>query len=136
MDRARLYVSIEQAAFVLPVTSLGQLCMLMCLGGFCEGNSCRETKLCCPGRDSSCVVQKAQQNAIVEDPTDKPCYCDHACLKLGDCCPDFKDTCGDSDSGHTSNPGSALKSEFGTTSHPDCSHFIDFSSVPALGWDS
>lgn len=56
--------------------------------------SCREAKLCCTGRDSSCVVQKAPLNAIVEDLNDKPCYCDHACLKLGDCCTDFKDACG------------------------------------------
>ena len=49
-----------------------------------SGGSCRESKLCCPGRDSSCVVQKAPINAIIEDLSDKPCYCDHACLKLGD----------------------------------------------------
>lgn len=59
-----------------------------------SGGSCREAKLCCPGRDSSCVVQKAPLNAIIEDLSDKPCYCDHACLKLGDCCPDFKEACG------------------------------------------
>jgi hypothetical protein len=56
--------------------------------------SCGEAKLCCPGRDSSCVVQKAPLNAIIEDLSDKPCYCDHACLKLGDCCKDFKEACG------------------------------------------
>lgn len=56
--------------------------------------SCREAQLCCNGRDSSCVVQKAPINAIIEDLSDKPCYCDHACLKLGDCCSDFKDHCG------------------------------------------
>ncbi|XP_075156397.1 somatomedin B and thrombospondin type 1 domain containing protein vexed [Haematobia irritans] len=56
--------------------------------------SCREAQLCCNGRDSSCVVQKAPINAIIEDLNDKPCYCDHACLKLGDCCNDFKDHCG------------------------------------------
>lgn len=60
----------------------------------CIGGSCREAKLCCPGRDSSCVVQKAPINAIIEDLSDKPCYCDHACLKLGDCCGDFKVACG------------------------------------------
>lgn len=59
-----------------------------------HAGSCRESKLCCPGRDSSCVVQKAPINAIIEDLSDKPCYCDHACLKLGDCCSDFKDACG------------------------------------------
>lgn len=56
--------------------------------------SCREQSLCCNGRDSSCVVQKAPINAIIEDLNDKPCYCDHACLKLGDCCSDFKQHCG------------------------------------------
>lgn len=56
--------------------------------------SCGESKLCCPGRDSSCVVQKAPLNSIIEDLSDKPCYCDHACLKLGDCCYDFKESCG------------------------------------------
>lgn len=59
-----------------------------------ECGSCKEAKLCCPGRDSSCVVQKAPINAIIEDLSDKPCYCDHACLKLGDCCDDFKQACG------------------------------------------
>ncbi|KAH1011174.1 hypothetical protein HUJ04_000597 [Dendroctonus ponderosae] len=64
------------------------------LCGVVFGGSCREAKLCCTGRDSSCVVQKAPVNAIIEDLSDKPCYCDHACLKLGDCCVDFKDACG------------------------------------------
>lgn len=58
------------------------------------GGSCKEASLCCGGRDSSCVVQKAPINAIIEDLSDKPCYCDHACLKLGDCCDDFKQHCG------------------------------------------
>ncbi|EAT48817.1 AAEL000205-PA, partial [Aedes aegypti] len=58
------------------------------------GGSCRESSLCCNGRDSSCVVQKAPLNAIIEDLNDKPCYCDHACLRLGDCCEDFKSHCG------------------------------------------
>lgn len=59
-----------------------------------KAGSCKEASLCCTGRDSSCVVQKTPINAIIEDLGDKPCYCDHACLKLGDCCPDFKDACG------------------------------------------
>lgn len=59
-----------------------------------EAGSCRESALCCNGRDSSCVVQKTPINAIVEDVNEKPCYCDHACLKLGDCCEDFKSHCG------------------------------------------
>lgn len=59
-----------------------------------EAGSCREASLCCNGRDSSCVVQKTPLNVINEDPNVKPCYCDHACLKLGDCCEDFKSHCG------------------------------------------
>lgn len=59
-----------------------------------EAGSCLESALCCNGRDSSCVVQKAPLNSIIEDINDKPCYCDHACLKLGDCCDDFKSHCG------------------------------------------
>lgn len=59
-----------------------------------DAGSCREAALCCTGRDSSCVVQKTPINAIVEDVNEKPCYCDHACLKLGDCCDDFKSHCG------------------------------------------
>ncbi|XP_033213050.1 somatomedin-B and thrombospondin type-1 domain-containing protein-like [Belonocnema kinseyi] len=56
--------------------------------------SCKEAKLCCTGRDSACVVQKTSPNAIIQTLSDKPCYCDHACLKLGDCCLDFKEACG------------------------------------------
>lgn len=59
-----------------------------------EAGSCRESAQCCSGRDSSCVVQKTPINTINEDPYEKPCYCDHACLKLGDCCGDFKSYCG------------------------------------------
>lgn len=56
--------------------------------------SCKEAGLCCSGRDASCVVQKTPANAIIEDLRDTPCYCDHACLKLNDCCPDYRQTCG------------------------------------------
>lgn len=64
------------------------------ISGEVFAGSCREAKLCCTGRDSSCVVQKAPLNTIIDDLNDKPCYCDHACLKLGDCCSDFKEACG------------------------------------------
>ena len=39
-------------------------------------------------------VTKADLNSIIMDPDDAPCYCDHNCLNMGDCCPDFKDYCG------------------------------------------
>ena len=56
--------------------------------------SCRAAKKCCEGKDPDCVVQKADINSIILDPEDEPCYCDHNCLNMGDCCPDFKDYCG------------------------------------------
>ncbi|XP_066594191.1 somatomedin-B and thrombospondin type-1 domain-containing protein [Prorops nasuta] len=62
-----------------------------------SAGSCSTAKLCCQGRDSGCVIQKESPNAIIESPKDKPCYCDHACLKLADCCDDFRQTCGVTD---------------------------------------
>merc|ERR1712038_1961498 len=56
--------------------------------------SCREAKKCCEGKDPECGVTKANLNSIIMDPDDAPCYCDHNCLNMGDCCPDFKDYCG------------------------------------------
>ena len=56
--------------------------------------SCRAMRKCCDGKDADCVVQKTPINAIMEDLSDEPCYCDHGCLDVGDCCPDFKDYCG------------------------------------------
>jgi len=56
--------------------------------------SCRKAKKCCDGKDSDCLVQKADINSIIIDLEDEPCYCDHNCLNMGDCCPDFKDYCG------------------------------------------
>ncbi|RXN31456.1 integumentary mucin -like protein [Labeo rohita] len=41
--------------------------------------SCANPGLCCSGLDNSCHR--------------KNCYCDVACLRLNDCCPDFKPTC-------------------------------------------
>lgn len=68
------------------------------LSYFCDiviCGSCLEAKLCCPGRDSSCIVQRTLVNSVsvLQDYYEKPCYCDHACLRLGDCCVDFKKTC-------------------------------------------
>jgi len=68
--------------------------VICCFVGRAHAGSCAASKLCCTGKDSACVVQKASLNSIVEGLNDKPCYCDHACLKLGDCCHDFKEACG------------------------------------------
>ncbi|XP_011153581.1 somatomedin-B and thrombospondin type-1 domain-containing protein [Harpegnathos saltator] len=67
---------------------------LISLSDGTAAGSCSSAKLCCQGRDSGCVIQKESPNAIIQSPRDKPCYCDHACLKLADCCDDFKETCG------------------------------------------
>lgn len=70
------------------------------LGSVSATGSCRAASLCCTGRDSSCVVQRTVAGVIghgipsLATFADKPCYCDHACLKLGDCCEDFKQACG------------------------------------------
>ncbi|OXA62486.1 Somatomedin-B and thrombospondin type-1 domain-containing protein [Folsomia candida] len=59
-----------------------------------SSGSCLAAGLCCKGRDSSCVVQRAPPNSIVEELDDIPCYCDHGCVLLQDCCHDFKHACG------------------------------------------
>ena len=56
--------------------------------------SCRASRKCCDGKDTDCAVQKADLNSIIMDLSDEPCYCDHGCLEMGDCCPDFKEFCG------------------------------------------
>ena len=67
---------------------------------FSEGGSCSSARMCCDGRNATCVVQES--NIILDDyipdaydyDTDGSCYCDHGCLDVGDCCPDFKEYCG------------------------------------------
>ncbi|XP_035229530.1 somatomedin-B and thrombospondin type-1 domain-containing protein-like [Stegodyphus dumicola] len=68
--------------------------LAVCTGARRRG-SCREAGLCCPGRDSNCVVPRNSVlfNTITSDEHGKPCYCDHACLRVGDCCEDFQEYC-------------------------------------------
>jgi len=56
--------------------------------------SCAAAGKCCDGKDTDCSVQKGDSNSIVIDLSDEPCYCDHGCLDMGDCCSDFKEFCG------------------------------------------
>jgi len=68
--------------------------LLVCMTRSMEG-SCRAAKKCCDGKDTDCVVHKESSlNSIIIDLEDEPCYCDHNCLNMGDCCSDFKDYCG------------------------------------------
>eukprot|EP00095_Tigriopus_kingsejongensis_P000888 snap_masked-scaffold409_size180341-processed-gene-0.7 protein:Tk00888 transcript:snap_masked-scaffold409_size180341-processed-gene-0.7-mRNA-1 annotation:"hypothetical protein DAPPUDRAFT_59376" len=55
-------------------------------------NLCSSQGLCCKHRDSGCVIQNVFANHTV-DTSSLPCYCDHACLHLDDCCPDYRDFC-------------------------------------------
>ena len=72
--------------------------------------SCKAARKCCDGKDLNCVVQNGNKNAaslnsILQDNDENefsdmdlddlmPCYCDHGCMSVGDCCSDFKDYCG------------------------------------------
>ena len=56
-------------------------------------NLCSTSGLCCKHRDSECVAQRVYPNHTV-DTSQLPCYCDHACIELEDCCPDYKQFCG------------------------------------------
>jgi len=51
--------------------------------------SCAAAKKCCSGQNTDCAVTH-DLNFI----SSQPCYCDHGCLDMGDCCHDFKDYCG------------------------------------------
>ncbi|KAG8176521.1 hypothetical protein JTE90_021812 [Oedothorax gibbosus] len=61
--------------------------LLAGIAGTCAG-SCRDAGLCCTGRDATCAVLDGGKPS---------CYCDHACVKVGDCCRDFNEVCGASD---------------------------------------
>ena len=56
-------------------------------------NLCSTSGLCCKHRDSECVAQRVYPNHTV-DTSQLPCYCDHACIELEDCCPDYRQFCG------------------------------------------
>ena len=55
-------------------------------------NLCSTSGLCCKHRDSECVAQRVYPNHTV-DTSQLPCYCDHACIELEDCCPDYRQFC-------------------------------------------
>ena len=67
-----------------------------------EWGSCAAEKKCCVGQDLDCMAEISNGGTTSEYRTDdndydemtEPCYCDHGCLEVGDCCPDFKEYCG------------------------------------------
>ncbi|XP_068450275.1 somatomedin-B and thrombospondin type-1 domain-containing protein [Clinocottus analis] len=66
---------------------------LVCLGvslflvGPCQ-SGCRETGVCCTGRDPSCISKGWRSDRFYG-----PCYCDQACVSTLDCCHDYKTAC-------------------------------------------
>ncbi|XP_023345257.1 somatomedin-B and thrombospondin type-1 domain-containing protein isoform X2 [Eurytemora carolleeae] len=58
------------------------------ISGEREG-SCAAARKCCDGQNTDCAVTHD-----VNFMSSNPCYCDHGCLDMGDCCPDFKQYCG------------------------------------------
>ncbi|KAL6112028.1 uncharacterized protein ACO6RY_08876 [Pungitius sinensis] len=57
------------------------------LVGRCR-SSCRETGVCCTGRDPSCISKGWRS-----DRSFGPCYCDQACVSTLDCCHDYDTAC-------------------------------------------
>merc|ERR1712095_185107 len=56
--------------------------------------SCRAAKKCCDGKDTDCEVKfDPNSSNIIFSPNSESCYCDHGCLDMGDCCPDYKEYC-------------------------------------------
>ena len=80
MKGAKFLVLFAAAAVALPEVVVAKM------------GSCEAAKKCCDGKDADCVVQDI--NDVIGGIGDEPCYCDHGCLEVGDCCPDFKDYCG------------------------------------------
>jgi len=57
--------------------------------------SCRAARKCCDGKDTDCEVKLDPTDTnIILNFSGESCYCDHGCLDMGDCCPDYKDYCG------------------------------------------
>lgn len=59
-------------------------------------SSCVQARLCCQGKDTTCVV-KGERVGAGEEPAvvtgNGTCFCDAGCLDIGDCCADYKDQC-------------------------------------------
>lgn len=130
-----LFVFVCSFSFLFPLLVFGVVIpAIPVLGG-----SCRRAGLCCTGRDSACVVQQETPSASLASegvPRDKPCYCDHACLKLGDCCSDFKHHCGGeylaTPSGWLTNRNSVIKWQLDLNSQVNIMMLITNSNIPTL----
>ena len=108
-----MMVTVKLLVRLLLVTSMLLLSFPdnLVFGGAPSRGSCRAARKCCDGKDPNCVVQSGNKNAaslnsILQNEDNEegfsdidlddimPCYCDHGCMSVGDCCSDFKDYCG------------------------------------------
>lgn len=83
------------------------LAVLSPAGASTQPGGCRTSGLCCQGKNMTCRVSGGEEaqlkashssalmSAHKVDGKRRPpmCFCDSACLELGDCCPDYKDAC-------------------------------------------
>ncbi|XP_034942840.1 somatomedin-B and thrombospondin type-1 domain-containing protein-like [Chelonus insularis] len=67
--------------------------VICCLFNIALASKCHGSNLCCPGINGNCPMEGTSLKAIYQNSTDKPCYCHHTCLKIGDCCSGFKEAC-------------------------------------------
>ncbi|ESO06283.1 hypothetical protein HELRODRAFT_63997 [Helobdella robusta] len=54
-----------------------------------QESGCRSAKLCCQGKDNTCVTLGRRMNGK----NTVTCFCDSVCLPLGDCCTDYQEEC-------------------------------------------
>lgn len=80
-----------------PLTVLLLLVALMSKEG--AEASCSAAGRCCEGKDNGCrgvVVYSNSlrlENLLYGNVSKKSCFCDSACVRLGDCCSDYRDHC-------------------------------------------
>jgi len=69
--------------------------MLLTLAGV--DGSCASAGRCCEGKDNECrgvgVYSNSLETLLYGNLSKKSCFCDAACVRLGDCCSDYHDHC-------------------------------------------
>ncbi len=84
VDAARSFVMTVRRSSSVALVCLGVSLFLV---GPCH-SGCRETGLCCTGRDPSCI-----STGWRSDRSYGTCYCDQACVSTLDCCHDYETAC-------------------------------------------
>lgn len=128
---------------MLPTSLTAALLIAAAARTVAADGSCAAAKKCCDGQNTDCAVTH-DLNFISSD----PCYCDHGCLDMGDCCSDFKDYCGVMDcrvsewsewSGCSSSCGSGQSTRTRSITHPaanggaECSDLVQHRSCRGEG---